>query len=224
MISHGWWPGGGAVAEPAFYAYAAPEPDGFKTVPVEPAAAFYSHRFFGVHPALRGRADLTVTRGRALPLPAHDLRRRRRARLVGPSSARAVVGSWQLAVGGLQFAVPVRGSVFREGIIRIAVEPAFTRFGGGDHGMNRRVRVLRRVPVRRVVTAARSAAGLARAQVHPCRADLDALVTLISLRRCDALECVDVGASSGLHHSISRELPTANCQLQTAMTADCSTL
>jgi hypothetical protein len=45
VISHGWWPGGGmseAVNEPAFYAYAAPEPAGFKTAPVEPVAAFYS--------------------------------------------------------------------------------------------------------------------------------------------------------------------------------------
>jgi hypothetical protein len=45
VISHGWWPGGGAVAEPAFYAYAAPEPDGFKTARVRPAAAFYSKDF-----------------------------------------------------------------------------------------------------------------------------------------------------------------------------------
>jgi hypothetical protein len=42
VISHGWWPGSGAVNEPAFYAYAAPEPPGFKTAPIEPAAAFYS--------------------------------------------------------------------------------------------------------------------------------------------------------------------------------------
>jgi hypothetical protein len=45
VISHGWWPGGGPVDEPAFYAYAAPEPDGFKTVPVSPGAAFYSRDF-----------------------------------------------------------------------------------------------------------------------------------------------------------------------------------
>jgi hypothetical protein len=45
VISHGWWPGGGAVDEPAFYAYAAPEPPGFKTAHVEPAAAFYSPDF-----------------------------------------------------------------------------------------------------------------------------------------------------------------------------------
>lgn len=45
VISHGWWPGSGAITEPAFYAYAAPEPDGFKNAPVEPAAAFYSPDF-----------------------------------------------------------------------------------------------------------------------------------------------------------------------------------
>ena len=45
VISHGWWPGGGSMDEPAFYAYAAPEPDGFKTARVEPAAAFYNQDF-----------------------------------------------------------------------------------------------------------------------------------------------------------------------------------
>jgi hypothetical protein len=42
VISAGFWPGGGAVEEPAFYAYAAPEPPGFKAARVGPAAAFYS--------------------------------------------------------------------------------------------------------------------------------------------------------------------------------------
>jgi Family of unknown function (DUF5996) len=42
VLSAGFWPGGGAVPEAAFYAYAAPEPDGFKTARVGPAAAFYS--------------------------------------------------------------------------------------------------------------------------------------------------------------------------------------
>lgn len=41
VISHGFWPGSGLVLEPAFYAYAVPEPDGLKTAPVEPAAAYY---------------------------------------------------------------------------------------------------------------------------------------------------------------------------------------
>ena len=41
VISHGFWPGSGPVQEAAFYAYAAPEPDGLKQAVVEPAAAYY---------------------------------------------------------------------------------------------------------------------------------------------------------------------------------------
>ena len=41
VISHGFWPGSGPVQEPAFYAYAAPEPDGLKRATVKPAAAYY---------------------------------------------------------------------------------------------------------------------------------------------------------------------------------------
>jgi len=60
VISHGWWPGGGPVDEAAFYAYAAPEPDGFKTARVEPAAAFYSKEFSEFilpYDAVRGAAS-----------------------------------------------------------------------------------------------------------------------------------------------------------------------
>ena len=46
VISAGWWPGGGDIAGPAFYAYAAPEPQGFADQPVQPAQAFY-------HPQLK---------------------------------------------------------------------------------------------------------------------------------------------------------------------------
>jgi hypothetical protein len=45
VISAGFWPGSGALKEPAFYAYAAPEPPGFKAARIRPAAAFYSHDF-----------------------------------------------------------------------------------------------------------------------------------------------------------------------------------
>ena len=41
-ISTGWWPGGGPVNGPAFYAYSAPEPVGYKTAPVRPKNAFYN--------------------------------------------------------------------------------------------------------------------------------------------------------------------------------------
>jgi hypothetical protein len=43
VISHGFWPGSGLVLEPAFYAYAAPEPPGLKQARVQPEAAYY-HR------------------------------------------------------------------------------------------------------------------------------------------------------------------------------------
>ena len=41
VISHGFWLGGNGM-EAAFYAYAAPEPEGFKTAAVKPEKAFYS--------------------------------------------------------------------------------------------------------------------------------------------------------------------------------------
>jgi hypothetical protein len=46
VISHGFWPGSGPVLEPSFYAYAVPEPEGLKSAPVRPDAAFY-HRDMG---------------------------------------------------------------------------------------------------------------------------------------------------------------------------------
>src|SRR6267142_1202337 len=46
VISHGFWPGGGPVLEPIFYAYAVPEPAGLKESSIEPPAAFY-HRELG---------------------------------------------------------------------------------------------------------------------------------------------------------------------------------
>jgi Family of unknown function (DUF5996) len=46
VISAGWWPGGSGVNGPAFYCYAAPEPDGFGEQRVRPEAAFY-------HPELK---------------------------------------------------------------------------------------------------------------------------------------------------------------------------
>jgi Family of unknown function (DUF5996) len=49
VISFGFWPGGitpagVAVNEPVFYAYAAPEPPGFKDVKLRPAEAHYDHQ------------------------------------------------------------------------------------------------------------------------------------------------------------------------------------
>ena len=60
VISHGFWPGSAPVLEPAFYAYAVPEPAGLKEAQVEPAATYY-HRDLGEfilpYEAVRTSAD-----------------------------------------------------------------------------------------------------------------------------------------------------------------------
>ncbi|HYA37670.1 MAG TPA: DUF5996 family protein [Candidatus Methylomirabilis sp.] len=60
VSSCGFWPGGGPVPEPVFYAYAYPEPDGFKNFPVRPQAAHYSndmHEFLLPYEAVRRAGD-----------------------------------------------------------------------------------------------------------------------------------------------------------------------
>jgi hypothetical protein len=60
VISHGFWPGSGPLLEPAFYAYAVPEPPGLKAAPVQPAAAFYHGElgeFILPYEAVRSAAD-----------------------------------------------------------------------------------------------------------------------------------------------------------------------
>jgi uncharacterized protein DUF5996 len=59
-ISAGWWPGGGPIPEPAFYAYAYPEPPGCPEAAVRPAAARYDltmHEWILPYDALRDAAD-----------------------------------------------------------------------------------------------------------------------------------------------------------------------
>jgi hypothetical protein len=46
VISHGFWFGGAPLLEPAFYAYAVPEPAGLKDAAVLPSAAYY-HKEMG---------------------------------------------------------------------------------------------------------------------------------------------------------------------------------
>ena len=41
VSSCGFWPGGGPIDEPVFYAYAYPEPQGFKDYSIQPPDAFY---------------------------------------------------------------------------------------------------------------------------------------------------------------------------------------
>lgn len=56
VSSCGFWPGGGAVPMPVFYAYAYPEPAGFSAATVQPSSAFYSadlHEFVLPYEAVR---------------------------------------------------------------------------------------------------------------------------------------------------------------------------
>lgn len=60
VSSAGFWPGGGAVDYPAFYAYAYPEPPGFRSAPVEPAQAMFLEamsEFILPYDAVRTAAD-----------------------------------------------------------------------------------------------------------------------------------------------------------------------
>jgi len=85
VISHGFWPGSGPIQEPAFYAYAAPEPAGFKDARVQPTAAFYSKEmseFFLPYEAVR-----------TSPSPEGDLT----AFLTTTYNAAADLGKWDCA-------------------------------------------------------------------------------------------------------------------------------
>jgi len=58
--SAGFWPGGGAVDEPAFYAYAYPRPSGYEKQAVRPAAARFDAKageFILPYEAVRGDPD-----------------------------------------------------------------------------------------------------------------------------------------------------------------------
>jgi hypothetical protein len=62
--SCGFWPGGGAIDEAAFYAYAYPEPAGYADQVLRPAAAYYDprlHEFILPYAAVRSAADPDAT-------------------------------------------------------------------------------------------------------------------------------------------------------------------
>jgi hypothetical protein len=60
VSSAGFWPGGGPIDYPAYYAYAYPAPEGFSAAPVRPAQAFFSKdlgEFILPYDAVRTVAD-----------------------------------------------------------------------------------------------------------------------------------------------------------------------
>jgi hypothetical protein len=89
--------------------------------------------------------------------------------------------------------------VLGEGIVRVAIQPAFTFFSRGDHWMTCATGVLAGVPVGGRVTTARPAAGLTGSQMYPPRRPhRHAVLTHPRSRRPDRLHCLDVGASAAL--------------------------
>jgi hypothetical protein len=64
VSSAGFWPGGGGIDYPAFYSYAYPAPEGFRSRPVRPEAAFFSAalgEFILPYDAVRTAADPEAT-------------------------------------------------------------------------------------------------------------------------------------------------------------------
>lgn len=60
VISGGFWPGSGNIQAPAYYAYAAPEPEGYSQAMVRPAKAFYNTETAGfilLYDDVRGSAS-----------------------------------------------------------------------------------------------------------------------------------------------------------------------
>jgi hypothetical protein len=85
--SIGFWPGGGPIPEAVFYAYAYPEPEGFRDYPIEPAAARYDdtmREFVLPYESVRTSAapdDILLTFAQTTYAAAADLARWDRASL-----------------------------------------------------------------------------------------------------------------------------------------------
>jgi hypothetical protein len=64
VSSAGFWPGGGAIDQPAFYSYAYPAPQGFAAAKMKPETAFWSKElgeFILPYDAVRAARDPEAT-------------------------------------------------------------------------------------------------------------------------------------------------------------------
>jgi len=64
VSSVGFWPGSGSINDPAFYSYAAPEPEGLRNAPLQPDAARYDtqlNEFILMYDNVRGSAIPAAT-------------------------------------------------------------------------------------------------------------------------------------------------------------------
>ena len=90
-------------------------------------------------------------------------------------------------------------SVFREGIVWIAVEPAFAWLRGSDCGMSAGVCVFAGVLIWRTIAAESHATCLASAQMNPIITGLYTLFTFLSFRLFDRFDCVQMRTSASAH-------------------------
>src|SRR5688572_25974988 len=93
--------------------------------------------------------------------------------------------------------VAKKGSVLGEDLIQVAEEPPLAWLGGCDHCMTAAARVLAGVTIRRGVAAQRDAADLARPQMHPRIASLDAGLAGARARRFHLVNLQDVSTQVG---------------------------
>jgi hypothetical protein len=85
-------------------------------------------------------------------------------------------------------------SILTEGIVDVAIEPAFANLRGCDNGMVTRASVLARMAVRRRIAAEGAAARLAGAQMNPAIAGLHAFFAFVTAWSLDATDRVDMSA------------------------------
>src|SRR5262249_48137414 len=84
-------------------------------------------------------------------------------------------------------------SVLCERVIRIAVQPPLAWFGRCDDGMFGGTHMSGGVAVGRRIATERHATRLTRAQMHPARVDLDALLAFPAFRLLHGVDAFNVG-------------------------------
>ena len=99
---------------------------------------------------------------------------------------------------GVSFAQGI-DSIFGEGVVGVAIEPAFAWLSRSDDRMTDRVRVFAGVTVRRAIAAKRRPTFLTGPQVDPLAADLHTFLALKTARSLDGVYRFDMGACSGNH-------------------------
>jgi len=87
-------------------------------------------------------------------------------------------------------------------VIRVAIEPTFPRFGGGNDRMSARMSMFGRVAVGRGITTKCDATLLASSQVHPWRSGLHAQLADPNLGLFDLVDSFDMSTHFNQHQKL----------------------